>query len=165
MKVLKRIKHWLDQLLLIISLVFLVIMVVVIILQVISRGIFSFTPSWSEELSRLLFVWVSFLGIAYGFKEKLHLSLGIFVEKMPDKVKDGFDLAAKLIVIALGMIMFIYGWKFTMLMGQSTMPGLGVPSGVLYAAIPVTGFFVTMYGIELLFKKGMHQEFNDVEEE
>src|SRR5690625_6621988 len=68
------------------------------------------------------------------------MSLGLFVEKMPDKVKDGFDLAAKLIVIALGLIMFIYGWKFTMLMGQSTMPGLGVPSGVLYAAIPVTGF-------------------------
>src|SRR5690625_5190214 len=107
MKVIKRIKHWLDQLLLIISLVFLVIMVVVIILQVISRGIFSFTPSWSEELSRLLFVWVRFLGIAYGFKEKLHMSLGLFVEKMPEKVKKGLDVAAKIIVITLGLIMFI----------------------------------------------------------
>jgi len=165
MKSLKRTKHWLDQLLLITSLVFLVIMVVVIIVQVILRGVFSFTPSWSEELSRLLFVWVSFLGIAYGFKEKLHMSLGLFVEKMPEKVKKGLDIAAKIIVIALGLIMFIYGWKFTMLMGQSTMPGLGIPSGVLYASIPVTGFFVTMYGIELLFKKGMHQELNDAEEE
>src|SRR5699024_1531285 len=130
-----------------------------------SRGIFSYTPSWSEELSRLLFVWVSFLGISYGFKEKLHVALGLFVEKFPDKVKDVLDFVTKVIVIALGIIMLIYGWKFTALMGQSTMPGLGVPSGVLYAAIPVTGLFITMYGMELLFKKGMHQELHDGGEE
>lgn len=165
MKFARKIKSFLDQLLLIASILFLVVMVAVIILQVFSRGIFNFTPSWSEELSRLLFVWISFLGIAYGFKEKLHIALGLFVEKFPESVKNILDFATKIIVIALGIIMFIYGWKFTALMGQSTMPGLGVPSGVLYAAIPVTGFFITMYGIELLFKKGMHQELHDGGEE
>ena len=46
-------------------------------------------------------------------------------------------------------------------MGNSTMAGTGLPSSALYAAIPVTGFFVLLYGIELLFVKGLHQEYND----
>lgn len=164
MKVLKIFKNILDRILLVSSLVLLGLMVIVIIYQVLSRQIFSYTPSWSEELSRLLFVWVSFLGIAYGFKEKLHIALGLVVDKLPKKAQNIFDYFAKILVIMFGVIMIYYGWNFTVLMGNSTMPGTGLPSSALYASIPVSGFYVMLYGIELLFKKGMHQELNDVSE-
>lgn len=165
MKILKLIKSGLDRLLLLSSLTMLTVMVIVIIVQVFSRQIFSYTPSWSEELSRVLFVWISFLGIAYGFKEKLHIGVGLFVNMMPEKVQTFFDYLAKILVIGFGVLMIYYGWMFTTLMGRSTLPGLGVPSSVLYASIPITGVFVTLYGIELLFRKGMHQTFDDIIDE
>ncbi|WP_173917587.1 TRAP transporter small permease [Halobacillus sp. Marseille-Q1614] len=164
MKKLKMVKRGLDRILLISSLTLLAVMVVVIIVQVFSRQLFSYTPSWSEELSRVLFVWVSFLGIAYGFKEKLHIGVGLIVNMLPDKIQTLFDYIAKTIVIILGVFMVYYGWLFTTLMGRSTLPGLGLPSSVLYASIPVTGVFVTLYGIELLFRKGMHQDFDGAAE-
>ncbi|MFD1448744.1 TRAP transporter small permease [Oceanobacillus profundus] len=164
MKVLRLIKIILDRLLLVVSLTMLAVMIVIIIYQVFSRQILSSTPSWSEELSRILFVWVSFLGIAYGFKEKLHIALGLIVNMMPNKVQDFFDYVAKVIVIFFGIIMIYYGWNFTTLMGNNTMPGTGLPSSMLYLAIPVSGFYVTLYGVLLLFKKGMHQEFDDASE-
>src|SRR5690625_7757879 len=89
----------------------LTLMVTVIIVQVFSRQVFSYTPSWSEELSRVLFVWVSFLGICYGFKEKLHIGVGLVVNLMPEKVQDAFDLFSKVLVIILGFIMIYYGWR------------------------------------------------------
>lgn len=161
METLLKFKHVIDRILLIASLLLLVVMVFIIIYQVFSRELFSVTPAWSEELSRLLFVWVSFFGIAYGFKEKLHIGVGAVVNKFPDKVQDVFDYIAKIIVIGFGIIMMYYGWRFMMLMGYSTMPALGVPSSILYASIPFAGFFVTINGIELLFIKGMHQEYDD----
>ncbi|ASK60964.1 C4-dicarboxylate ABC transporter permease [Virgibacillus phasianinus] len=164
MKALKMIKSGLDRLLLVSALTMLAVMVVVIIIQVFSRQFFSYTPSWSTELSRILFVWVSFLGIAYGFKEKLHIALGLVVNAMPEKVQDLFDYLAKIIVVGLGVLMIYYGWQFTTLMGRSTLPGTGWPSSVLYASIPIAGLFITIYGIELLFKKGMHQDLTDVSE-
>lgn len=139
-------------------------MIIVIIYQVFSRQFFSTTPAWSEALSRLLFVWVSFLGIAYGFKEKLHIALGLFVNMMPEKIQDIFDYFAKALVIFFGVIMIYYGWNFTVLMANNIMPGLGLPGSALYVVIPITGFYVTLYGIELLFTKGMHQDYNDVSE-
>lgn len=164
MKALRFIKLILDRLLLVVSLTLLAIMIVIIIYQVFSRQILNSTPSWSEELSRILFVWVSLLGIAYGFKEKLHIALGLVVNMMPKRVQEGFDYFAKVLVIFFGVIMIYYGWSFTTLMGNNTMPGTGLPGSALYLSIPVSGFYVTMYGVLLLFQKGMHQEFDDANE-
>lgn len=164
MKIMKMVKRIFDRLLLGSALTMLLAMVVIIIVQVFSRQILNYTPSWSEEVSKLLFVWVSFLGIAYGFKEKLHIALGIVVDAFPEKVQHVFDYFSKVLIIGFGAIMIYYGWQFTVLMGNSSMPGTGWPSSVLYAAIPVSGFFVTFYGIDLLFKKGLHQDLNDISE-
>lgn len=164
MKILRTLKTFLDRLLLVSALTMLLTMVVIIIVQVFSRQVFSYTPSWSEEVSKVLFVWVSFLGIAYGFKARLHIALGLVVNKMPEKVQHVIDYLAKALIVGFGLIMIYYGWQFTVLMGNSNMPGTGWPSSVLYAAIPVSGIFVTFYGIELFFKKGLHLDFDDVSE-
>ncbi|MDQ0256700.1 TRAP-type C4-dicarboxylate transport system permease small subunit [Evansella vedderi] len=165
MKVVKMIKTGLDRILLVSSLTLLTAMVVVIIYQVFSRQVLGTAPAWSEEVSRLLFVWVSFLGIAYGFKEKVHIGVGLVVNKLPEKVQDAFDYFAKILVIGFGILMIHYGWQFTVLTSTSTMPGTGMPSSMLYVVIPIAGAFVTFNGIELLFRKGMHQKLDDVIEE
>ncbi len=161
MKVFKTIKDLVDRLLVFLSLSALLAMIVIILYQVFSRQILKSTPSWAEELSLLLFVWVSLLGIAYGFRKKLHIGVGFLVGIFPEKLQNLCDLFAKVLVLFFGGVLTFYGWKFTMLMNNSTMAGTGLPSSVLYAALPVTGVYILLYGIELLFVKGMHQEYND----
>jgi TRAP-type transport system small permease protein len=161
MKIFKVIKNTLDRLLVSISLTALLAMIVIIIYQVFSRQIFKVTPSWAEELSMLLFVWTSFLGVAYGFKQKLHIGVSFLVDTLPESVQTVCDLFAKALIIGFGFVLIFYGWNFTVLMGGSTMAGTGLPSSVLYAVLPITGFYILMYGIELLFIKGLHQEYND----
>lgn len=161
MEVLKKIKGFLDKLLLYVSLTLLAVMTIVIIYQVFSRQVLHSTPSWSEELSRVLFVWVAFLGVAYGFKEKLHIGVGLFVKLLPEKVQTFFEYFTKILIIGFGILILYYGWHFTTLMGNSTLPGMGVPSSVLYIVIPITGFYVMLYGIELLFVKGLYEEYDE----
>jgi len=164
MAIFKRIKKFLDDFLVGFSLTMLVAMTIIILYQVFSRQFFNYTPSWSEELSRVLFVWVAFLGIAYGFKEKLHIGVGLVAELLPEAIQTAFDIFAKIMIIALGGIMIYYGGYFTSLMMDSTLPGLRLPSSLLYAVIPLTGIYIVLYGVELLFVKGLHQSYVDVEE-
>lgn len=156
MEIIKRTKLFLDKLLIATALSMLAGMILVILYQVFSRQILSTTPAWSEELSRVLFVWVAFLGIAYGFKEKLHIGVGLIVDMLPESIQTICDILAKITIIALGGLMIYYGIQFTSLMMNSTLPGLRLPSSVLYAAIPVTGVYILINGIELLFVKGLH---------
>lgn len=164
MKALKKAKHVMDQLLLIVSISLIVMIVFTILLQIFTRTFFSFTPAWSEELARLLFVWVSFFGVAYGFKEKLHIAVGLFVKKFNEKAKASIDLLCKIFIIFFGAILMYFGTEFVMLMNFSTMAGLGISSSFLYAAIPISGFFIIINGIELLFVKDLHQEFDETME-
>lgn len=161
MKAVKMIKDFLDRLLVGVSLTALLVMILIIIFQVFSRQLFQYTPSWSEELSIMLFVWTSFLGIAYGFKARLHIGVSFLVDLFPSKVQDALDLFAKVLILIFGAVLVYYGTRFTILMGSSTLPGTGLQTSYLYAAIPVTGVFVLLYGIELLFSKGLHQEYHD----
>src|SRR5690625_3415081 len=144
MAIFKRIKKFLDDFLVGFSLTMLVAMTIIILYQVFSRQFFNYTPSWSEELSRVLFVWVAFLGVAYGFKEKLHIGVGLVVKMLPKKLQTFFEYLAKLLIIGFGILMIYYGWHFTTLMGSSTLPGLRLPSSILYIVIPITGFYTLL---------------------
>ncbi|MEI3607669.1 TRAP transporter small permease [Pseudogracilibacillus sp. SE30717A] len=163
MNALKSINDFLNKILLVTALTMLGAMVVIIIVQVFSRQIFNYTPSWSEEVSKLLFVWVAFLGIAYGFRERLHIALGLVIDRLSEKLQTVFDVFSKILILGLSIAMLYYGLRFTMLMGSSTMPGTGLPSSVLYAAIPVSGFFLFIYAINLFFEKGLHASLEDTE--
>ena len=50
-----------------------VAMVGIIFFQVIMRYVFNNSLSWSEELGKFLFVWISWLGISIGHKRKEHI--------------------------------------------------------------------------------------------
>ncbi|PWU69495.1 MULTISPECIES: TRAP transporter small permease [Gracilibacillus] len=161
MNLFKKIVSLLNKMLIGIVLTMLGSMAIVIIIQVFSRQFFDYTPSWSEELSRLLLVWISFLGIAYGVKARLHIALGLVINKLPKSIQHLFDYFSKILIIGFGIMMIYYGYQFVVLMGASTMPGTGLPSSFLYASIPVSGFFLTLYGVELLFTKGLHQDLTE----
>ncbi|KAB8126036.1 TRAP transporter small permease [Gracilibacillus oryzae] len=161
MKALKKAKQLMDQLLLVISITLISIMVLVILYQIFTRTFLSFTPAWSEELARVLFVWISLFGIAYGFKEKLHISVGLLVKKFNEKTQNLIEFLTKLLIISFGVVLIYFGTEFMLLMNYSSLAGLGISSSYLYAAIPVAGIFITINGIELLFVKGLHQEFDE----
>lgn len=165
MIIFKRIKSFLDNLLVVTALTMLAAMTLIILYQVFMRQFLHSTPSWSEELSRILFIWVAFFGIAYGFKKKLHIGVGVIAEMLPEKIQGFFELVAKLVIIIFGLLMIFYGIHFTKLMMESTLPGLRLPSSYLYMIIPISGFYILMYGIELLFVKGLHQSYVDEIEE
>ena len=45
------------------------IMTILVFIQVVMRYVFSNSLSWSEELARFIFLWVSWIGASYAVKE------------------------------------------------------------------------------------------------
>ncbi len=54
--------------------------------QVLARFVFHSSLSWSEELLRFSFVWVTFLGSAVGLSQGSHMNVQAFTNMMPKKV-------------------------------------------------------------------------------
>ncbi|MDD3401772.1 MAG: TRAP transporter small permease [Hespellia sp.] len=66
---------------------FLIIMTLVMGFQICMRYIFNASMSWTEELTRYLFVWSGFLSISFAVERSIAIRLEQLTEKMKPKAK------------------------------------------------------------------------------
>lgn len=123
------------------------LMTLIVTVQVITRKLFGFVFFWSEELTLLLLIWFSFLGIAIGFREKLHLAMDVISSRLSRGVNRVLDIVIGLSTFAFGLYLLKYGWDFTKLMHPNRMSATEWPSSVMYVVMPITGAIVCIYSL------------------
>lgn len=100
---------------------------------------------WSEEISLLCLTWFSFMGIAIGFRENLHLGMDMLDSFFSPKVLKIWDKAIDVIVFSYGAYLVYFGLKFTMNMSGSVLPVTQWPNIIQYVVMPITGVLVVCY--------------------
>ncbi|WP_409969287.1 TRAP transporter small permease [Bengtsoniella intestinalis] len=148
MQILTSIKRVLDFIISWFCIIVLAIMTVLVSYQVVTRFVFNNPSAVSEILAQYLFVWSVMLGSAYVFGMREHLSITILKDKMPPLLNMLTE-----ILIAITLIAFSYGvcikggMANTVLQMAATDASLGIPMGVIYAVIPISGAFMVFYAI------------------
>ncbi len=139
------------------------IMLITIFCQVITRYWFNYTPEWSEELARFLFVWVVFLGSALIMGDAGHLA----VQFIPDMLKG--TKAGKVVAIIINIasyvfigILFLKGLEMTSIMTFQLSPGMNIPMSYIYFVIPFSSILMLLYliksSIEIIRGSSDHEE-------
>ena len=128
----------------------LVGMIVIVFVAVVTRKVFGFVFAWSEEVTLLCLTWFTFMGIAIGFRERLHLGMDLF-EKLPPPVLRALDRLIDLVTFLFGLYLVISGWEFTLMMQGSILAATQLPNVVQYVVMPITGVLTCAYsGLQLL---------------
>jgi TRAP-type C4-dicarboxylate transport system permease small subunit len=122
------------------------LMLVIIFSQVVTRYLFGWTPEWSEELSRFLFVWVVFLGSALIMGESGHLA----VQFVPNHFKGTAVGNVLEIIINLSgyvfiLILLFQGTRMTRVMTFQMAPGLDISMSWVYVVIPLSSVLMLLY--------------------
>lgn len=78
----QQLERWIWRLVDLLIMAAIIGMVIIISLQVGSRLVAG-SLVWTEELSRFLFIWTIWLGMAAGFRHGLHPSLDLFTARLP----------------------------------------------------------------------------------
>ena len=86
-----------EEYLLVYSLVFNVILV---FSQVIMRSVFNLSLSWSEELSRYIFIWQIWLGTSIALKEDKHIKVELVYQIVKSK-------KVQKIITMIGMLIWL----------------------------------------------------------
>lgn len=128
-------------------------LVVTVLWGVFSRYILGAQASWSEELARLLMVWLGLLGAALAFKEDQHLGLDIIVRQWPLEVQHWGRIFVSLAVLAFGSFVMLYGGSqlvWQRFESGQTLPAMGIAKAWFYLAVPLCGALVSMFSIEAI---------------
>lgn len=126
----------------------LAIMSISIFWQVFSRYVVGNSTSWSEELARLLMIFIVLLGSAVALRRGQMLSVEVLSEVLVGEKKKRFiGIFVNAISLIFYFVLLIYGYQLTDRVSGQTLPGLGISMYWLYLALPVGGFFLIVNAI------------------
>ena len=89
----------------------LAVLVLVALLQVFARYTDVVFVPWTEELARLLFVWVIWIGAAAGLVRGLHIRFELFAARLPAGGRRILELAVDAGVAVSLVVVTAYGWQ------------------------------------------------------
>ncbi|WNF38555.1 TRAP transporter small permease [Bacillaceae bacterium IKA-2] len=113
---------------------------IIVFVQVFSRFIRVSIPG-TEELARLLVIWLTFLGSSLALHEKMHLSVSYFVNLVNENIRIKIGLLVHGIMILVFGVLIIYGFKLTIMAMDTTSSTLQLPMGLFYSVIPISSIF------------------------
>ena len=141
----------------------LVAMILIVFVAVVTRKIFGFVFAWSEEVTLLCLTWFTFMGIAIGFRERLHLGMDLF-EKLPKKLLDASDKLVDFVTFFFGLYLVVYGWDFALMMRGSILAATELPNLIQYIVMPITGVLTCVYSVLQLLGRDLRR-YHTIEEE
>ena len=141
--------HWLDENLEETLLVlFLSCMTLVMGVQVFCRYLLNFSLSWSEEITRYLFIWSGFISVSYCTKKCISIKIEQFVAMFPKKREALFKVVNHTIELALFLYLIPYAvlyLKSAFESGQVS-PACQIPMYYIQAA-PLFSFVLVAFRI------------------
>lgn len=142
------VKNWLE----ILTGSFLLILVITTFLQVLFRFAIKIPAPWTEEVTRISFVYMIFLGAALGVKYSRHLSVDVINNLPPQIKKVIITISYALSIVFMGTFTY-FGWVHAVGSRVQTTPTLEISLLYLYLILPVSGLIMTYYLV-----KGMIME-------
>ena len=151
-----KIKQSLDRALELLVMAVMGILVIDVLWQVFTRFIIKNPSSWTEELATFLLMWISLLGAAVALNRGAHLGIDYFVSRLSPKKQIIIEIFVFTMVALFSFFVMVVGGidlvQNTFVLGQVT-PALGIKMGYVYLAIPISGFFLTLYSMIALIER------------
>jgi len=155
LKLLLSIKKAMTRLLELAVILLVTTLVLDVLWGVFSRYVLGAQSRWTEELATTLLIWVSLLGASVAYGSKSHLGVDYFTQKLDPRAKATMELIVNILVALFAVIALVIGGaelvRKTLVENQLS-PSLGIRVGYIYLALPVSGFFITIFCVERIIE-------------
>jgi TRAP-type C4-dicarboxylate transport system permease small subunit len=126
----------------------LMVMTAIIGWQVFARYVLNASPAWAEQAALLLMIWYVLFAAAAGVREGFHIRIAVFETALAPGAQKTVRIAGHLLVGLFGLAMVVWGTELTLATWQHDIPTLGLPRGVAYAPMPLSGMLIVGFSIE-----------------
>ena len=117
----------------------LAIMVVLVFGNVVLRYTANSGITVSEELSRWLFVWLTFMGAVVALREHGHLGTDVLVSRLPAAGKKVCLVLAQVAMLYVSWLLLKGSWAQMVINADTEAPVTGASVGIFYASVVLMG--------------------------
>ena len=129
----------------------MVVLVADVFLGVWSRYVMRATFQWYDEVARLCFVWMIFLGAAVAVHRGAHFRLHLLIDRFDVAARRRVDLLVTLIVIAFAVVLVAGGVAIAPLARRQVTDSLEISMLWFYGALPVGGALMILFALPQLW--------------
>jgi C4-dicarboxylate transporter DctQ subunit len=124
----------------------LMVTVGIVSLQVIFRYILNNSLSWSEELTRYIFIWQIWLGTSIAMREDRHLKVEFLYNMMGPKNRKILTIFSKTVLLLFCLFLTINGGQLVLALQErhSLSTALRIPLYLVYASLPFSCFMMVL---------------------
>jgi len=127
----------------------LALMVVLVFGNVVLRYAFNSGITVSEELSRWLFVWLTFVGAIVALRDHAHLGMDSIVSRLPPWGKKACFIVSNVLMLYCVYLFFAGSWAQTIINLDNQAPATGLSQGWFYYSV---GIFFCISAAGLLLR-------------
>lgn len=127
--------------------VILTAMVLVTGAQIIWRLCFT-ALTWSEELTRYLLIWATFLGAGIVYKHNGHIAVTLLQSKCPPAARKVLQLAVHLLCGAFCVIAAYFGFQYMKMQGNQLSAALRIPMRYMYLSVPIGCLVIALHVVD-----------------
>jgi TRAP-type C4-dicarboxylate transport system permease small subunit len=126
--------------------------------QVVARYIFNSPFTWTEEISRYLFIWSIMLAIGIGIRKGIHIGFDLILNRLKGTAANIIIIVNTALIGFFGAYIVLHGIKLIIAGGNIKTSGIRLPYGYIYAAVPLGGLLIFIFSIEKLLQMFMHNK-------
>lgn len=120
---------------------------VLINLEIVMRYFLNQPVGWSDELSRVLMVWLTFLGSAVAVGRGSHLGLNVLGRRLSPRQLKRLDLLVFAAIICFSVVLLWQGIEATRTAFRQTLTMTGLSVGWQYLAAPTGAALSILYAL------------------
>ena len=131
---------------------FLAVMIVLVFTNVVLRYVFSTGFEWSEEIARLCFIYLVYLGAIGAMRENQHLIIDSVLSRIPDIWQKAIYFLVQAGIIWMMVVLICGSWQLVMQNLGDRWVATQFPIYLVYAVGLVTGVSIIVIALANLYR-------------
>lgn len=135
--------------------IMLLIMSLLAFVQVLTRYVFFYSIVWSEEVTRYLMIWMTFIGAALAVSKQDHINIDIFTSFFKINTGLDFKVVLNVVIFIFSLACSYYGALLilkTYAMGQMT-EATRVPMYLIYSVMELSILLMAFHSFVRIFDR------------
>ena len=146
--ILDRISAVLDKICGALCVLMVAAMVILTASQIVFRTWFTALP-WSDEVTRYLLVWSTFLGATCVYRHSGNISLTFIQEAFPAKASKVLRVLVHLVCFVLFAVLLYYGWMYAVNTNM-TATALPIKMTYIYLCVPISMVILLIHALVMM---------------
>lgn len=108
-----------------------------VLYSVVMRYFFSAPPMWGEEIPKLLFVWMIFIGAGFTYLSGANIRMTAVIDLVPNGPRRVIELVMHLMIVVMLLVILWYSVPIITLTSRFTSLATGLSQSLTFWALPI----------------------------